>query len=754
MQKNVSYTAVVLDDKSRESLRKEFNSWSGAFPDGWEWIAHHMTIKLGALPDDVRNELVGKKVTLTINKIGSDDMVMAVGVTGFYSEKKIPHITLAVNRADGGKPKMSNDLVDWKPYSVDFELTGTVEECSQAVEEKKSLTEGYDVKKLPFYGDVTSVGGKIYQVGGAVRDLYLGKASKDLDILVTGVPADKLNNILNKYGKVDMVGASFGVIKFTPPGGEEIDIAIPRTEKLKSQDDIDKKIIAIKNAMYKLRPGDDYVKKTFELNAQLQALQKEKINGHKAFDVNADHTLPIEKDLERRDFTINSIAKDSEGNIIDPFGGVKDLGAKVIRLTNPQAFADDPLRMLRAVQFASRFDFKIDPATFKMIQKNAHSISEISKERILIEFDKIVHKGNPTVGAELLVSSGLYEGIFGVEFTGDLAHFAYVKRMSEFIYWLTESFTDQPDQYFKHEMKGEIDVTREIAALSYLYQNLPGNDIIKQRWVYYHINRIAPVMLESDYVKSLLNDVVDDFKSGRYPVSLSKLAVNGNDMMKIGLKGKDVGEALMKIMGAIYSDNLKNDASVIMHYIQKKETLNENIDTKEQKKVVFYDFDGTIMDSPLPDPGMTVFAQKTGKPYPHKGWWGRDESLFYVDENGKFIDIYDIQPNPDVLKEYRKDAADPNTKVVLLTNRIPKNELAIKHALKKHGIVFDAYSFKKDHKGKGERIWDIMKGYYPDYKSFEFYDDDPKHLQSVHDNFIDEDYDYHVYHVVDGKIIR
>ena len=61
MQKNVSYTAVVLDDKSRESLRKEFNSWGGAFPDGWEWIAHHMTIKLGALPDDVRmNSLVKK----------------------------------------------------------------------------------------------------------------------------------------------------------------------------------------------------------------------------------------------------------------------------------------------------------------------------------------------------------------------------------------------------------------------------------------------------------------------------------------------------------------------------------------------------------------------------------------------------------------------------------------------------------------------------------------------------------------------
>jgi hypothetical protein len=523
MQK-VSYTAVVLDSNSRERLRQEFYSRDGAIPDGWEWISHHMTIKMGALTEPMRSELVGKEARLVIKTLGVDNMVMAVGVSGFYSENKQPHVTLGVNRVEGGKPHMSNNISDWKPYETDFVLTGVVKEIGYP-DEKKSLTEGYDVKKLSFYDDITNLGGKIYQVGGAVRDLYLGKQSKDLDILITGIPSDKLNDILKKYGKVDMVGASFGVIKFTPPGGEEIDIALPRTEK---------KVSA----------------------------------GYQGFDVNADHTLPIEKDLERRDFTINSIAKDSEGNIIDPFGGVKDLDAKVIRVTNPEAFGDDPLRMLRSVQFASRFDFTIEPKTFDLIKKNAENISEISKERILIEFDKIVYKGNPHVGAVLLVDSGLYRGIFGTGFVGDYEPFDYVTRMSEFVFWLIKGIVDQPDQYFKTTMKGDDKITKEIAALSYLYSNLPGDDVIKQRWVYFHLNKLAPSIFFSKFVQSHLNDVMDNFMTNKYPASIAKLAINGNELMGLGYKGQAVGKALMDIIGAIYSDEITNNKTDIIKYLK------------------------------------------------------------------------------------------------------------------------------------------------------------------------------------------
>lgn len=694
MTNKVIYSAVFLDKDSRTILENEFKSM---VPDGWEWIADHMTITMGELGD--KSEL-GKQVALNVTSFGMDDKVMAIGVSGYISKNDKPHITLAVNRTGGGKPVMSNYIQNWKSYKINTVLTGVVN--TYPSQPKEMLAEGYDVKTLPFYNDIISKNGKIYQVGGAVRDLFLGKTSKDLDIVITGIPAKEIESILNKYGKVDMVGASFGVIKFTPPDGEEIDIAIPRTEK---------------------KSG----------------------TGYQGFDVSADHTLPIEKDLERRDFTINSIAKDSEGNLIDPFGGMADIKSKTIRLTNPQAFADDPLRMLRAIQFASRFGFNIDPNTFEMIKKNAHTIDEISKERILIEFDKIVSKGNPKVGAELLVSSGLYKGIFGVDFTGEFVHFDYITKMSEFIYWLIECFTEQPDVYFKTQMKGDDKTTREIAALAYLYNNPPGEDLHKQRWVYYHINKIAPSMLISGFVTSLLSDVIKDFADKKYPASYSDLIIDGNDLMELGFKGKEIGETLNKILDGIYSDQIKNERRSILMFITKNKDMIKEEVTKEEKKVVFYDFDGTLMDSPLPEDGKVIYQEKTGNPYPHKGWWGRSESLD--------TRIFDIKTNPEVEAAYRKDKSDPNTYVVLLTNRLSKLDRSVKAVLDSHGMTFDAYSFKNDGREKGERVLDIMKTSYPGITNLEFYDDDPRHIENVNNNLIDTNYDYNVHFVEDGKIM-
>jgi hypothetical protein len=91
------------------------------------------------------------------------------------------------------------------------------------------------LKNLPFKKEVEQFGGKIFSVGGAVRDEFLNKESKDLDILITGIPMDKLEQILSKYGRVDAVGKSFGILKFKPKGAtEDIDIAIPRQDKKKN----------------------------------------------------------------------------------------------------------------------------------------------------------------------------------------------------------------------------------------------------------------------------------------------------------------------------------------------------------------------------------------------------------------------------------------------------------------------------------------------------------------------------------------
>ena len=126
--KRVSYSAVVLDDKSRASLLKVLNPM---IPKGWEVIAHHMTIKMGALEngsvaqEDMENNI---EISLKVIDYAMDELVMAVGVEGYPSTNPKPHITIAVNRADGGKPFFSNKLTDWKPLGFPLNLTGKVKE--------------------------------------------------------------------------------------------------------------------------------------------------------------------------------------------------------------------------------------------------------------------------------------------------------------------------------------------------------------------------------------------------------------------------------------------------------------------------------------------------------------------------------------------------------------------------------------------------------------------------------------------------
>lgn len=123
VERKISYSGVVLDEESRNKLLKLFN-----IPEGWDVIAHHMTIKLGELDD---KSLIGKKIRMKVTKVGKNDKVMAVMVEpeGIKSINKVPHITLAVNRKAGGKPVMSNKIKKWAGIkNNNLYITGTVEE--------------------------------------------------------------------------------------------------------------------------------------------------------------------------------------------------------------------------------------------------------------------------------------------------------------------------------------------------------------------------------------------------------------------------------------------------------------------------------------------------------------------------------------------------------------------------------------------------------------------------------------------------
>lgn len=403
-------------------------------------------------------------------------------------------------------------------------------QVDQVLNEAKTV----EINNLPFTNDIHAAGGKIYAVGGSVRDFYIGRQSKDLDVLVTGVPAEQLEAILRKHGRVDKVGKSFGVMKFNSPQTGEIDVAIPRTEKKNDQ------------------------------------------GGYRGFDVNADHNLPIEKDLERRDFTINAMAKDVHGNLIDVHNGMVDVKNKQIRMVNPQAFSDDPLRMIRAVQFAARFGFTIEEHTLEAIRKNAYRIREIPFERILEEFNKIIGKGNPYIGAQYLQETGLYQAMFNTHQALELLVFEGVKTMGEFIYSLLSRIKENPAQYFKDTMEGDNDTTNEIKAyeLANEFNSHPSKKII------FDMYRLSPQSVNTKTFGDKLVNTVNYMKERNIPFSMKGLAINGNDLMQLGVKeGGEVGEILRDLITKIYANQLLNNREQLMAYVQQ--LLGQN---KEQKE--------------------------------------------------------------------------------------------------------------------------------------------------------------------------
>ena len=216
---------------------------------------------------------------------------------------------------------------------------------------------------LPVLTALRSVG-RPRIVGGAVRDWLLGLEAKDLDIEVGGASFEDLLRVLGPKGSTDVVGRSFGVIKLRLPSGTEYDIALPRRES---------------------KTGA----------------------GHRGFKVDPDPLLSDAEAAARRDFTINAIAWDPlDGRLIDPHGGETDLRARRLRHTGP-AFVEDPLRVLRAMQFAARFDLTLAPETADLCRSIAPTFAELPVERVWHEWEKWAEKSaTPSRGLRVLAETG------------------------------------------------------------------------------------------------------------------------------------------------------------------------------------------------------------------------------------------------------------------------------------------------------------------------------------------------------------
>ncbi|HEX3248617.1 MAG TPA: HD domain-containing protein [Pyrinomonadaceae bacterium] len=220
-------------------------------------------------------------------------------------------------------------------------------------------------KVLSLAHAIHEAGGRALLVGGCVRDELMGKQPKDWDLEVYQLEAAGVREILDQFGSVNVVGESFTVYKL----GHHLDVSIPRRERKSGR-------------------------------------------GHKGFVIEGDPSMSVAEASLRRDFTINAILQDPlTGELIDPHNGQQDIKQCVLRAVSRETFAEDSLRVLRAAQFAARFEFDIDPETIELCRNV--DLSDLPSERIWGELEKLLLRAQrPSIGLEWLHKLAAIEKLF------------------------------------------------------------------------------------------------------------------------------------------------------------------------------------------------------------------------------------------------------------------------------------------------------------------------------------------------------
>jgi tRNA nucleotidyltransferase (CCA-adding enzyme) len=436
--------------------------------------------------------------------------------------------------------------------------------------------------------------GELYVVGGAVRDDLLGVTADDpeVDYLVRMIPPDRLEELLERFGRVELVGKSFGVYKFRPRDSAEVfDIAFPRRER-------------------SLGPG------------------------HREFDVDWDWQLDIEKDLARRDFTINAIARDlRDGRIVDPHGGRRDLENRLLRMMFPRAFDEDPLRILRGIRFSVAMGLSVDPETLGAMRSGSQLLDTLSAERVQEELTKTLKRCDRPSGAfqtmhdigalekilpELDRCAGVTQNEFHIDdvFVHSLKTCDFAPRSNLAVRWAAllhdvgkvDSKKTVSDEklgdrvvFYGHQMLSAETAVRVLRRLRY------ANDFVKhcENLIRHHMFDYEPAWKPSTVRRFIRRVGVDNLEDlfalrradaasrgpgeksegleelesririeldARHGTSIGDLAVDGRDVMQAcGLSGgPGVGRALNELLEAVLEDPELNDRETLLGMLKQR----------------------------------------------------------------------------------------------------------------------------------------------------------------------------------------
>ena len=331
---------------------------------------------------------------------------------------------------------------------------------------------------------VSDAGGRTFYVGGYVRDQILGKENKDIDIEVHGIPVPELKKILDSLGKSTKMGAGFGIFGLQH---FDIDISVPRAEKAARQ-------------------------------------------GYKNFEESVDPFIGYEKAAVRRDFTMNALMQDVlTDEILDFFGGINDIKRHLIRHVNDETFSEDPLRVFRAAQFASRFNFGITKDTIELA--GTIDVTGIPGERIMTELEKALLKSErPSL------------------------FFRNLRKMHQLSVWFPElealiGIQQDPD----HHPEGDVwEHTMQVidqAALLRPYATAPLNFMISA--MCHDFGKPVTTAVENDRVHAyghetealpvierFLNRITSDKKLQKYVLNMTELHMQPNQKVRSGAHKK------------------------------------------------------------------------------------------------------------------------------------------------------------------------------------------------------------------------
>jgi putative nucleotidyltransferase with HDIG domain len=435
--------------------------------------------------------------------------------------------------------------------------------------------------------------GSLFVVGGRVRDEIrveleqIAAPASDSDYVVVGIGLEDLASRLRAIGRVDVVGASFAVLKLTVDN-QTVDVAVPRRERS----------VGV---------------------------------GHRDFAVESGAGVTLEDDLGRRDFRMNMLARAiPSGKLVDPYGGEGDIRARRIEILTPATFREDPLRMLRAAQFAARFEYAVTPAVRQAMSDAASLVTTVSPERIHDELVKLLGARKPSIGLVLLQETGvlghlwpeLVEGV-GVEqnewhafdvWNHSLATLdaspsdELAVRLSALLHDVGKPRTKDGPHFYRHELVGaemaramlerfrfsnEIVRTTEHLVRSHMYTTDPDlSDSALRRF----IRRVGPENIEHlfdvrhadiagsglpkrDGANELFEARVREEIARKPAFSIRELALNGDDVIAAlvarrrvapDFKGDArVGAALQWLFEQVTDEPERNERSLLRNLLEQ-----------------------------------------------------------------------------------------------------------------------------------------------------------------------------------------